>query len=120
MTREQEEPLLKPECVWHPGFLWFKHRRHEPLERLYPTRGTSVFHVRYSSITGAGRTEHYVAVVCKHCQQPYFEVYNWREQGRIEWRGWDEDSPPAANRKALEAFERWQHWNATDTQQERG
>lgn len=103
------ESLIDPQCIERPGFLWFKQRHHEPLERidLRDVLGWLMhpIHIRLGSDdTHQGRIEHFAAVVCRHCRQPYFERYEYTS---LSWRAIDELRPEEANRKLAIAHLWW-------------
>lgn len=90
----EENRLVNPDCpVARPWFLWFKQHRHEPNEKI--DRLIGPLHVRVGRTAAAeGDLVHVVGVVCRHCEQPYFEPYRWTHS--ISWNNWREVWPDSA------------------------
>lgn len=105
--------LTSVPCIERLGFLWFKQRRHEPLEgaELHlrhsygPYSFTHPVHVRIDRTqTNAGRVVHVVGLVCRHCRRPYWERY---ESPEISWWARDEVDPERANEALARAHLWW-------------
>jgi hypothetical protein len=95
-------------CIPRHTFLWLSVRHHEPGATLaaphdYIWRQWHPVHMHVGRTPfNEGHVVHVVATICRHCGQPYWETFHWRDE--ISWRVFDEISEERANEYLMEAF----------------